>query len=584
MKINGNPDGGGGASAVIEGLSVTSNGTYTAGEGVDGYSPVEVNVPAPEFVTETLSVSVNNTYYPGQGVDGFSQVIVDVPQSVTGFTEKDYTEHTFHFVDLNNSASFVYNEKFYDETELRTVYLPECKEVRSSAFMKCINLSSISLPVCESIGSYAFASTGLISVYLPEVTYLGVLAFNSCSSLTTVELPKLSSTKGGNFQYCSSLTSISFPKLEFIEADVFTNCSALQYVDMPNVSVISSRAFQNCNSLQSLNFPKCKYILDEVFRYCSNLTYVDLPCLFMGGSVFTQCSNLTTVNLPYCLSVSGGTFWNCRSLTSLSLPLCICGSLGIGYTNLSIIDLPLYAGYMGDYQWAASTVEKLNMPVQYSRLGNMGWSNLKELSLGNRTYNVPPYPAGISNILNGGSIYVDAAMWDQWLSATGWSSLSAAFVSFGDANEPMISVNDGTMTGKTWIFHGGNYFGVNVIDLSQCKRWEQTYGGNFSSVTSINLPECKVFEGISGMYHLQTVNLPKCEVIYAHTTICYDCGSSVSMYIGSGLSTLCKLIPMYQYNITLDSRVKIYVPSSFADAYKSAPYWSWYSSQIFPIE
>ena len=47
MKINGTPDGGG-KSAVIEGLTITSNGTYTAGAGVDGYSPVEVDVPAHE--------------------------------------------------------------------------------------------------------------------------------------------------------------------------------------------------------------------------------------------------------------------------------------------------------------------------------------------------------------------------------------------------------------------------------------------------------------------------------------------------------------------------------------------------------
>lgn len=36
--------GGGGAAPVIEALSVTENGTYTAPSGVDGYSPVNVNV------------------------------------------------------------------------------------------------------------------------------------------------------------------------------------------------------------------------------------------------------------------------------------------------------------------------------------------------------------------------------------------------------------------------------------------------------------------------------------------------------------------------------------------------------------
>lgn len=37
--------GGGGAEPIIETLTITKNGTYTAPDGVDGYSPVTVNVP-----------------------------------------------------------------------------------------------------------------------------------------------------------------------------------------------------------------------------------------------------------------------------------------------------------------------------------------------------------------------------------------------------------------------------------------------------------------------------------------------------------------------------------------------------------
>ena len=35
-----------GSEAVIQSLSITANGTYTAPTGVDGYSPVVVNVPS----------------------------------------------------------------------------------------------------------------------------------------------------------------------------------------------------------------------------------------------------------------------------------------------------------------------------------------------------------------------------------------------------------------------------------------------------------------------------------------------------------------------------------------------------------
>lgn len=50
-----------GGGAVIEPLSVTVNGTYTAPSGVDGYSPVTVAVPQPWgetiVVTDTTDVS-----------------------------------------------------------------------------------------------------------------------------------------------------------------------------------------------------------------------------------------------------------------------------------------------------------------------------------------------------------------------------------------------------------------------------------------------------------------------------------------------------------------------------------------------
>lgn len=65
---------------VVEPLDVTENGTYTAPEGVDGYSPVTVNVPLP--VIEPLTATENGVYTAPEGVDGYSPVTVDVPLPV----------------------------------------------------------------------------------------------------------------------------------------------------------------------------------------------------------------------------------------------------------------------------------------------------------------------------------------------------------------------------------------------------------------------------------------------------------------------------------------------------------------------
>ena len=56
-------------------LPITKNGTYDVRE----IASAHVNVPDIPAVTEELSVTTNGTYEPGTGVDGFSKVVVDVP-------------------------------------------------------------------------------------------------------------------------------------------------------------------------------------------------------------------------------------------------------------------------------------------------------------------------------------------------------------------------------------------------------------------------------------------------------------------------------------------------------------------------
>lgn len=76
--------GGGGSTPVINSLSVTENGTYTAPTGVDGYSPITVNVPSSSPSLGTKSITENGTYNASSdSLDGYSSVTVNVPQGTT---------------------------------------------------------------------------------------------------------------------------------------------------------------------------------------------------------------------------------------------------------------------------------------------------------------------------------------------------------------------------------------------------------------------------------------------------------------------------------------------------------------------
>ena len=77
--------------AVINPLVVNDNGVYSAPEGVDGYSPVTVNVSSGQPVTTQLSVNENGSYSPPEGVDGFNNVVVDVPSTQPSIQSKIIT-------------------------------------------------------------------------------------------------------------------------------------------------------------------------------------------------------------------------------------------------------------------------------------------------------------------------------------------------------------------------------------------------------------------------------------------------------------------------------------------------------------
>ena len=86
-------NGGSGSEAIIQSLSISANGVYTASSGVDGYSPITVNVPQKEPNIQNLAISANGTYTAPADVDGYNPITVAVPERVPVVESKEIIEN-----------------------------------------------------------------------------------------------------------------------------------------------------------------------------------------------------------------------------------------------------------------------------------------------------------------------------------------------------------------------------------------------------------------------------------------------------------------------------------------------------------
>ena len=459
--------GGGGGSAVIEGLTITSNGTYTARVGVDGYSPIEVNVP--------------------------------------GFTEKEATEG-IQVVSLNNSASFVKTYAFYNVPLLQTVNLPNCYMVSDNAFTSCSKLTTVNLPMCSKIGN---------------------AAFRLCYSLSEVNLPMCITINNNAFASCTSLSEINLPECLSISQNAFTQCSSLSEVNLPMIRSIQVTAFNNCRSLNSLTLCTDVY---WTIPYNSRV-WANTPIMSGKGSIYVRSDTYSQW-----ITKNG---WSSLSNTFVSME--VSGPI-LSYSNGML----------------SGTTKALGSDF-ISYLG-VTKEDITEVSLPECKYFVSDNALGYTAVSN---VYLPKCLDIE--SNTFYSCSMLSMISL-----PMCS-------------HIGNF------GFAGCE-----------SLTLVNLPVCSRIDtgAFLSCYQLSQVNLPLCEYIGNSTFgICYQRSQMnlpMCSYIGdNAFSAINSFSLTLGYNGIVKTGVntfsgienlKIYVPSSLVDAYKSAENWSVYSSQIFPIE
>ena len=302
--------------------AIENKGVDMTGVSFPGYAS-KIGEITTSFVTVPLNVSANGTYTPGQGVDGYSQVVVDVPQSVTGFTEKDITEKTYSIINLDNSASFVASSAFNGNTTIKTVNLPYATKVYNYAFYACTSLTQVNLPMCSILYSYAFYfCRSLTQVNIPVCSIISDYALGYCTSLSQVSLPMCNTIMQAGFQNCSKLTQVDLPMCSYIDLNGFQSCYSLSQVSLPLCSIIGNNAFNYCSSLSQISLPVCSIISKNAFGYCRSLSIITIGyssvCSLGSTNVFsnTQITSSTgSIYVPASLvdSYKSATNWSIYS-------------------------------------------------------------------------------------------------------------------------------------------------------------------------------------------------------------------------------------------------------------------------------
>lgn len=244
-----------GGAAVIESLEITSNGTYNAPDGVDGYSPITVNVPQDGSPPDEAFVITGDCKYrfAEGGWDWFINMYGNQ------ITTQDITEASYMF-----KGSDVTNIPFeINFNSIRTVISLD------SMFDSCYNLETI--PKMNSLILYNFPNLFRSCRKLKELPE-DIETWFDWSKVDSMTGPYSGGSANAIFQNCYSLRSIPMSFLSHGNPNInystcyfaygFNSCSSLdELIDLPNphynatwTSNAFNKTFNYCTRLKNMTF------------------------------------------------------------------------------------------------------------------------------------------------------------------------------------------------------------------------------------------------------------------------------------------------------------------------------------------
>jgi hypothetical protein len=198
------------------------------------------------------------------------------------------------------------------------------------------------------------------------------------------------------FQYCGSLESVMVPEgVTVIESQAFRECCSLKKITIPkSVTSIGNGVFHRCYSLRNVTIPEGVTSYDNnLFRDCYSLESAMIPkcATSIPAYCLYDCRSLRKITIPESVtSIATNAFYNCYSLGSVIVP-----------EGVTVIESQAFfnCGGMKFYDFTKHTA----VPT----LGNTN---------------------AFSGIASDCEIRVPAALYDEWISATNWSTYADKIV------------------------------------------------------------------------------------------------------------------------------------------------------------
>ena len=205
-----------------------------------------------------------------------------------------------------------------------------------------------------------------------------------------------SSTSNVDNAYRSSIQKIELGAGSIaLRENAFSNCYSLASITIPEgVASISDNAFSGCYSLASITIPEgVTSIGNNAFSGCYSLSSITIPegVTSIGNNAFYNCNSLASITIPEGVtSISNNAFYNCYSLASITIPEGVTSISNNAFYNCYSIRFVDFSNHT-----AVPTLANTN---------------------------------AFTSIPADCEIRVPAALYDEWIAATNWSTYASQIV------------------------------------------------------------------------------------------------------------------------------------------------------------